>query len=94
MRYNGIVAPFVMEGAMNGLTFVERVKQFLVPTLKRRDVVIMDNLPSHKVPGYPTRLNLPVQNCANCRNTLPIWIRSKIASARSKRIYAKPQSEP
>jgi transposase len=45
------VAPFVMEGAMNGLTFVEWVRQFLVPTLKRRDVVIMDNLPSHKVPG-------------------------------------------
>jgi hypothetical protein len=31
--------PFVMEGAMNGHTFVEWVRQFLVPTLKRRDVV-------------------------------------------------------
>jgi transposase len=36
---------------MNGLTFVEYVKQCLVPTLRRRDMVIMDNLPSHKVPG-------------------------------------------
>ena len=36
---------------MNGLTFVEYVKQCLVPTLRRRDVVIMDNLASHKVPG-------------------------------------------
>ena len=51
LRHDRMVAPFVMEGAMNGLTFVEWVRQFLVPTLKRRDVVIMDNLPSHKVPG-------------------------------------------
>jgi len=51
LRYDRMVAPFVMEGAMDGLTFVEWVRQFLVPTLKRRDVVIMDNLPSHKVPG-------------------------------------------
>ncbi len=46
-----MVAPFVLEGPMNGLTFVEYVKQCLVPTLRRRDTVIMDNLPSHKVPG-------------------------------------------
>ena len=51
LRHDRMVARFVMEGAMNGLTFVEWVRQFLVPTLKRRDVVIMDNLPSHKVPG-------------------------------------------
>ncbi len=51
LRHDRMVAPFVMEGAMNGLTFVEWLKQFLVPTLKRRDTVIMDNLPSHKVPG-------------------------------------------
>jgi len=51
LRHDRMVAPFVMEGATNGLTFVEWLKQFLVPTLKRRDTVIMDNLPSHKVPG-------------------------------------------
>jgi transposase len=51
LRHDRMVAPFVMEGAMNGLTFVEWLKQFLVSTLKRRDTVIMDNLPSHKVPG-------------------------------------------
>src|SRR6202043_3741911 len=51
LRHDRMVAPFVMEGAMNGLIFVEWVKQFLAPTLKRRDVVIMDNLPSHKVAG-------------------------------------------
>ena len=46
-----MVAPFVLDGAMNGQTFIEYVKQCLVPTLKRRDTVIMDNLPAHRVPG-------------------------------------------
>lgn len=36
---------------MNGETFRAYVEQFLVPTLKKDDVVIMDNLPSHKVSG-------------------------------------------
>jgi len=36
---------------MNGETFRAYVEQFLVPTLKKDDIVIMDNLPSHKVTG-------------------------------------------
>ncbi len=46
-----MVAPFVLEGAMNGPMFLAYVKQGLVPTLKRGDIVIMDNLPVHKVAG-------------------------------------------
>ena len=94
LRHDRMVAPFVMEGAMNDLTFVEWVRQFLVPTLKRRDVVIMDNLPSHKVPGCARRLNLPVQRCVICLNILPISTRSRTASVKSKRICVRPQSEP
>jgi transposase len=47
LRHDRMVAPFVLEGP----TFVAYVKQCLIPTLRRRDVVIMDNLASHKVPG-------------------------------------------
>ena len=36
---------------MNGTKFVAYVKQCLAPTLKRKDNVIIDNLPAHKVPG-------------------------------------------
>lgn len=36
---------------MNGETFRAYVEQFLVPTLKKGDIIIMDNLPSHKVTG-------------------------------------------
>jgi len=43
--------PCLREGAMNGPMFLAYVKQCLVPTLKRDDTVIMDNLPVHKVTG-------------------------------------------
>jgi transposase len=51
LRKDGMVAPFVVDGPMNGPTFVSYIEQCLVPTLDRRDVVIMDNLAAHKVPG-------------------------------------------
>ena len=51
LRRRAMVAPFVIEGAMNGPTFLAYVKQCLVPTLKRGDTVLMDHLPVHKVAG-------------------------------------------
>jgi transposase len=51
LRHRGMVAPFVIEGAMDGPTFLAYVQQSLAPTLKRCDIVFMDNLPVHKVAG-------------------------------------------
>jgi len=51
LRKRGMTAPFVLEGAMNGPMFLAYVKQCLVPTLMRGDIVVMDNLPVHKVAG-------------------------------------------
>ena len=51
LRHDGMVAPLVLDGPMDGPTFVAYVRQCLVPTLKRRDTVVMDNLPAHKVAG-------------------------------------------
>ena len=51
LRLRGMTAPFVLEGAMNGPMFLAYVKQCLVPTLKRGDIVTMDNLPVHRVAG-------------------------------------------
>src|SRR5712691_7815112 len=50
-RQTGIVAPMVIKGAMNGEAFLAYVKQCLVPTLKRRDTVVLDNVSFHKVSG-------------------------------------------
>jgi transposase len=51
LRRNGMTAPCVVDGSMNGTTFLAYVEQSLVPMLKRNDIVVMDNLPAHKVPG-------------------------------------------
>jgi transposase len=51
LRHDGIVAPGVFDGAINGQMFLAYVEQVLVPTLRAGDIVIMDNLGSHKVPG-------------------------------------------
>src|SRR5580765_8307772 len=46
-----MVAPMVIDGPINGATFLAYVEQCLAPALKRNDIVVMDNLPAHKVPG-------------------------------------------
>lgn len=51
LRLDGMTAPFVYDGAMNGTVFLAYVEQVLVPTLKPGDVVVMDNLPAHKPAG-------------------------------------------
>jgi transposase len=48
LRWDGLTAPCVIDGAMNGDLFVAYVEKVLVPTLRRGDVVVMDNLSSHK----------------------------------------------
>ena len=47
----GLVAPLVIDGAMNGPAFVAYVEQVLAPALSSGDTVVMDNLPAHKVAG-------------------------------------------
>jgi transposase len=51
LRTTGVTAPLVIDGAMNGDTFRAYVEQVLAPTLQPGDIVIMDNLGSHKVTG-------------------------------------------
>ena len=48
LRADGFVAPLVVEGAVNGPIFRAYVERVLVPELRPGDVVVMDNLGSHK----------------------------------------------
>ncbi len=48
LRTSGVVAPFVLDGPINRSAFETYVKQVLVPELRSGDVVILDNLSSHK----------------------------------------------
>ena len=51
LRVDGLVAPTVVDGAVNGELFEAYVRQQLVPTLRPGDVVVMDNLACHKRVG-------------------------------------------
>src|SRR6478609_9230817 len=51
LRHDRLTAPMVVDGAMNSAVFLAYVRQVLVPTLSPGDIVVMDNLSSHKAAG-------------------------------------------
>jgi hypothetical protein len=61
LRCDRIDAPCVIDGPINGISFRAYVEQFLVPTLGTGDIVIMDNLGSHK--GQAVRQLIPRRRC-------------------------------
>src|SRR6202521_350847 len=66
LRHDRVTAPFVCEGAMNGETFKAYVEQFLAPTLKRGDIVFMDNVSVHKVDG--------IEQAIEARGAIPFYL--------------------
>ena len=51
LRHDGLSAPCVFDGAITGGRFLAWVEQALAPTLRRGDIVVLDNLAAHKVAG-------------------------------------------
>jgi transposase len=51
LRVEGLTAPLVIDGPISGEMFLAYVQQHLAPTLRAGDVVVMDNLSSHKIVG-------------------------------------------
>ncbi len=75
LRCGRDAAPFVLDGPINGRSFLAYVEQVLVPTLSPGDIVIMDNLGSHK--GEAVRKAIRAARARLfCRLTVPISIRS------------------
>lgn len=56
LRMTGMVAPTVLDGPINGNWFEAYVAHVLVPTLRPGDIVIIDNLSSHKRPAVQHRI--------------------------------------
>ncbi len=51
LRHDRIVAPWLLNGPMNGDAFLTYIATQLAPCLTPGDIVIMDNLSTHKVKG-------------------------------------------
>jgi transposase len=58
LRHDEITAPCVFDGPMNGASFWTYVEHFLAPVLRQGDIVVMDNLASHKVKGVKEAIEL------------------------------------
>jgi transposase len=56
LRNSGMIAPLVLDGPINGELFQAYVEQVLIPELRDGDIVIMDNLGSHKGAGVRTAI--------------------------------------
>ena len=51
LRCDGLGAPFLIEGAVNAEVFTAYLREVLCPELKQDDIVILDNLSTHKIPA-------------------------------------------
>jgi len=52
----GVHAPFALDGGIDGDAFLVYVEKVLLPTLQGGEIVVMDNLSSHKLPGVAERI--------------------------------------
>ncbi len=73
----GMIAPFVLDGPINRLAFETYVAKVLIPELRPGDLLIMDNLSSHKGRRVRERSRPPASSCAISRPTAPISTPSK-----------------
>ena len=89
LRMTGMVAPMVLDGPINGDWFEAYVAQVLVPELRPGDIVIMDNLSSHKRARCARRSRRQAQPCASSRPTAPTSIPIEKAFSRLKAHAAK-----
>ena len=71
LRRDRLTAPMVLDGPMTGQAFLAYVGQVLIPTLKPDDIVVMDNLPAHKIARCVTQSLPPVPSSFCCRPTRP-----------------------
>lgn len=56
LRVDGLTAPYVIDGPMDGPAFLAYIEDVLVPTLGKGDIVLMDNVRTHKIDGVAEAL--------------------------------------
>lgn len=94
LRVNRIDAPCVIDGPINGRSFLAYIEQVLIPTLKPGDVVIMDNLGSHKGKAVRQAIRAAGAKLLFLPPTAPISTPSSRSSPSSRPCSAKPPREP
>ena len=94
LRFTGMTAPYVIDGAMDGPTFIAYVEQVLAPTLKKGDTVFMDNLRTHKIDGVRQAIEAAGASVRYLPATRRTSTRSSRHSPNSKRQCARARPAP
>ena len=71
LRHDRVEAPWLLDGPINGETFRLYVDKVLVPTLRPGDIVVMDNLGSHKSKAVRRAIRAVGPASSSCPNTRP-----------------------
>jgi transposase len=82
LRQNGMTAPCTIDGAMTGRRFLTYVERCLAPTLKRNEIMMIDNLPAHKAAGVRVAIEARGATLRYLPNIFPTSTRSRCPSAR------------
>jgi transposase len=94
LRHDDITAPMVADGAMTGALFLKYVQEFLCPTLHPGDIVIADNLRSHKVAGVKAAVEAVGAHIRSLPPYSPDLNPIENCLRNSKRCCAKPPRVP
>jgi transposase len=71
LRLRGLVAQKAFDRPINAASFEQWVEKCLVPALSKGDIVVMDNLSSHKGERIEQLIMRPAPNCDTCGLTAP-----------------------
>jgi hypothetical protein len=91
LRWDGVSAPAVFDGPINGRSFTAYVEQILVPTLRPGDIVVLDNLGSHKGKAARDAIERAGAELRFCRPIRPTSIPSSRSSPSSRRCCDEPR---
>ena len=89
LRLDGLAAPMILDGPMDGTAFLAYVEQVLIPELKPDDIVVMDNLPAHKVAGVCEAIEAAGANLLYLPAYSPDFNPIELAFAKFKAILRK-----
>ena len=93
LRRHGMRASQTIDGSMTGKKFLAYVERCLAPTLKRKDIVMIDNLPAHKAAGVREAIEARGAMLRYLPKYSPDLNPIEILSASSRLICARPQNE-
>jgi hypothetical protein len=94
LRHDGIIAPWVINGSINGASFRTYVEQVFAPELRPDDIVVMDNLGSQRALPSARRSGLQVRKSSSSPPIPQISTPSNRSSQNSNTSCERPQNAP